>query len=155
MDASGLITFHNVFLFVFSTWFFYVKAVWSSDAFTAAVYTLRVVLSFACLWITWVLICLSTLLFFSEATGLIAFFVKCICNSIQVYCDSLVIKCLTESIWPRGSNHWSYGQLPSLFFFSCLVLTIGIIYYHIYFQHLFDLWICIAVIVCDISYVII
>lgn len=40
---------------------------------------------------------------------------------------------------------------PFIFF---LVLMTRIIYYHIYFQHLFDLWICIAV-VCDISFVII
>lgn len=73
---------------------------------------------------------MSTLLFFSEATGLIAFFVKCIGNSIQVYCDSSVIKCLTESIWPRGSNHWSYGHLPSPFFLAlCLQLGLFIIIY--------------------------
>lgn len=60
-------------------------------------------------------------------------------------------KCVTESIWVK-TIEVKDNYPPFIIFFSCLRLGLFIIIY--IFQHLFDLWICIAV-VCDISFVII
>lgn len=60
-------------------------------------------------------------------------------------------KCFTESIWVK-TIEVKDNYPPFIIFFSCLWLGLFIIIY--IFQHLFDLWICIAV-VCDISFVII
>lgn len=73
----------------------------SNVAFTVAVYTLKVALSFACFSeLPECSYALSSLLFLSEAMGSIAYYVKPICNRMQVNSDSLVFKCITESIRP-------------------------------------------------------
>lgn len=95
-----------IFLFDSSTcclflFFSNIKAMFSNVAFTVAVYTLKVALSFACFSeLPECSYALSSLLFLSEAMGSIAYYVKPICNRMQVNSDSLVFKCITESIRP-------------------------------------------------------
>lgn len=114
-------------------WFFFlkhlllhIKAVWNIEAFTVAVNTSRVVFSFACLCelpessCVWVLCCSSV----KPQDAWPYFFVvvvKCICNSLQVNCDSLVFECITKRILAQKLKPLKLSWTPPLplFFLTC------------------------------------
>lgn len=109
-------------------------AVLSNVAFTVAVYTLKVALSFACFSkTTWMLIGFEFSALTQWGRGkwsrLCQLYLQ---QNASELSDSLVFKCITESTRPWGYNHWSYGRLPSLFFFFldlCLQIGLFIIIY--------------------------
>lgn len=116
-------------LFDFNTCFFCIAAVRNSNMFTVALNTSRVVFSFACLQTTCSPV-LDAVLILSEARGCIAFLLFGV-FATALNCDSLTVYHIMH-FGPEVKTITMDASPP----FSFLVLTVRLIYYLIYFQHL-------------------